>query len=181
MTKHIDKQQGKIKHEAPRSVNYRATQNKNNIGTHIGNNISLSDWTFSSTSYNETNCVQKIRLLSLNVCGLSSKPNCPEFMSLLHEQDIICIQECKLDDLDHMNILGYHLYTKNREPISRCRPGGIALIVKCISTMFADNPKRQQARTMVYHFKHFIPKPERRRFDLWCDLYSTKRFKVCQS
>ena len=31
--KHIDKEQGKTKHEAPRSVNYRATQNKNNIGT----------------------------------------------------------------------------------------------------------------------------------------------------
>ena len=30
--KHIDKEQGKTKHEAPRSVNYRATQNKNNIG-----------------------------------------------------------------------------------------------------------------------------------------------------
>ena len=31
--KQLDKEQGKIKHEAPRSVNYRATQNKNNIGT----------------------------------------------------------------------------------------------------------------------------------------------------
>ena len=31
--KHIDKEQGKIKHEAPRSVNYKAAQNKNNIGT----------------------------------------------------------------------------------------------------------------------------------------------------
>ena len=31
--KHIDKEQGKTKHEAPRSVNYRATKNKNNIGT----------------------------------------------------------------------------------------------------------------------------------------------------
>ena len=33
--KHIDTEQGKTKHEAPRSVNcvnYRATQNKNNIG-----------------------------------------------------------------------------------------------------------------------------------------------------
>ena len=29
--KHIDKEQGKTKHEAPRSVNYRATQNKNTI------------------------------------------------------------------------------------------------------------------------------------------------------
>ena len=31
--KHIDKEQGKTKHKAPCSVNYRATQNKNNIGT----------------------------------------------------------------------------------------------------------------------------------------------------
>ena len=31
--KQIDKEQDKTKHEAPRSVNYRATQNKNNIGT----------------------------------------------------------------------------------------------------------------------------------------------------
>ena len=31
--KHKDKEQSKAKHEAPRSVNYRATQNKNNIGT----------------------------------------------------------------------------------------------------------------------------------------------------
>ena len=31
--KHIDKEQGKTKHKAPRSVNYRAAQNKNNSGT----------------------------------------------------------------------------------------------------------------------------------------------------
>ena len=31
--KHIDKEQGKTKHEAPRCVNYRDTQNKNNIET----------------------------------------------------------------------------------------------------------------------------------------------------
>ena len=31
--KRTDKEQGKTKHEAPRSLNYRATQNKDNIGT----------------------------------------------------------------------------------------------------------------------------------------------------
>ena len=31
--KHIDNEQDKTQHEAPRSVNYRATQNKNKIGT----------------------------------------------------------------------------------------------------------------------------------------------------
>ena len=31
--KQVDKEQGNAKHEALRSLNYRATQNKNNIGT----------------------------------------------------------------------------------------------------------------------------------------------------
>ena len=31
--KHIDKEQSKTKHEVPRSVKYRATQDKKNIGT----------------------------------------------------------------------------------------------------------------------------------------------------
>ena len=33
LKKHIDKERGKTKYEVPRSVNYRAIQNKNNIGT----------------------------------------------------------------------------------------------------------------------------------------------------
>ena len=33
LKKHIDKEQGKTKHEVPRGLNYRATQNKNNIET----------------------------------------------------------------------------------------------------------------------------------------------------
>ena len=31
--KHEDKEQGKTKHEAPRSINHKATQNKNITGT----------------------------------------------------------------------------------------------------------------------------------------------------
>ena len=31
--KHEDKEQGKTKHEAPGSINHKATQNKNNTGT----------------------------------------------------------------------------------------------------------------------------------------------------
>ena len=33
MKKHEDKEQGKTKHEAPRNINHKATQNKNNTGT----------------------------------------------------------------------------------------------------------------------------------------------------
>ena len=32
-TKHEDKEQGKSRHEAPRSVNHKATRNKNNTET----------------------------------------------------------------------------------------------------------------------------------------------------
>ena len=31
--KQVEKERGKTKHKAPRSVNYTSTQNKNNIGT----------------------------------------------------------------------------------------------------------------------------------------------------
>ena len=39
---HIDKEQGKTKHEAPCSVNYRATQNKNTKFFH--SSVNVSDW-----------------------------------------------------------------------------------------------------------------------------------------
>ena len=41
--KHVDKEHGKTKHEAPRSVNYRASQNKNNIGTSLSTALFLQD------------------------------------------------------------------------------------------------------------------------------------------
>ena len=68
--------------------------------------------------------------MSLNVCGLVSKLNCPEFLSFIKQYDIICIQESKLDDVDTVSIAGYQIFTNNRRAISRYRSGGITLIVK---------------------------------------------------
>ena len=48
--KHTDKEQGKTKHEAPCSVNYRATQNKNNIGT-----TALEAYLFDMKFYGQIN------------------------------------------------------------------------------------------------------------------------------
>ena len=49
--KHIDNEQGKTKHEAPRSVNYRATQNKNNIGTAaLERSVIYTTWGFNRLS-----------------------------------------------------------------------------------------------------------------------------------
>ena len=68
--------------------------------------------------------------MSLNVCGLKSKLNCPEFISLINQYDIIGVQESKLDDVDSIAINGYSIYTKNRKIVARYRSGGIVLIVK---------------------------------------------------
>ena len=51
-TKHIDKEQGKTKHEAPLSVNYRATQNENNIGTTaLERSVVYTTWAFPCTNF----------------------------------------------------------------------------------------------------------------------------------
>ena len=50
-TKHIDKEQGKTKREAPLSVNYRATQNENNIGTTaLERSVVYTTWGFKGLS-----------------------------------------------------------------------------------------------------------------------------------
>ena len=68
--------------------------------------------------------------MSLNVCGLKSKLNCLEFISLINQYDIIGLQESKLDDVDSIAINSYSIYTKNHKIVVRYRSGGIALIVK---------------------------------------------------
>ena len=55
---------------------------------------------------------------------------CPEFISLIENHDIICVQESKLDDVDCVQINGFTVYTNNRKKITRYRSGGIALIIR---------------------------------------------------
>ena len=71
-----------------------------------------------------------VNILSINVCGIKSKLNCPEFVSLIKNDDIICVQESKLDDIDSVNIDGYEVYSLNRKSLSRYRSGGITLIYR---------------------------------------------------
>lgn len=73
---------------------------------------------------------KQMKLLSINVCGLKSKLNIPEFNELIHQYDLIGLQETKLDDIDSVNISGYKIFCNNRQKISRYRSGGTALLVK---------------------------------------------------
>jgi len=64
------------------------------------------------------------------VCGIISKIRCPEFLTWVHNYDIICLQETKTDDSDNIRIPGYDVHVFSREKLSRYRSGGIALLVK---------------------------------------------------
>ena len=72
----------------------------------------------------------QLKLLSLNVCGLTARLRCPEFNELLQSYDIIALQESKTDDTDNIVLPGYVYVSNNRAKLSRYRSGGIVLLVK---------------------------------------------------
>ena len=89
---------------------------------------------FSCSSANNSNFSHsgkpELKLLSLNVCGLASKSQIPEFVELINRYDIIGIQESKTDDCDDINIPRYSIVYNNRRKLSRTKSGGIALLIK---------------------------------------------------
>ena len=92
-------------------------------------NVNISNQRNTQTNY-QTKTYYNLRIISINVCGLKSKVTCPEFISLIENHDIICVQESKLDDVDCVQINGFTVYTNNRKKITRYRSGGIALIIR---------------------------------------------------
>ena len=56
--------------------------------------------------------------MSLNVCGIVSKLNCPEFISLIQTYDSIGVQETETDKYDTLNFPGYKVFLKtSRVPL----------------------------------------------------------------
>ena len=51
----------------------------------------------------------KLKILSLNVCGLVSKLHNPDFVEFLSLYDIICLTETKIDKIDDVVFEGYEL------------------------------------------------------------------------
>ena len=94
-----------------------ATANSENDGTSdVPNNAGVS----------ATCC---LKIVSLNVCGLMSKMKYPEFCEMLVSNDIICLTETKMVDLDSFDFDGFTCFMKNRS-IYKTKSGGIALLVR---------------------------------------------------
>ncbi len=72
----------------------------------------------------------------LNVCGLSSKLDCEEFIDKICEYDIISFCETKTDDIDKERLeevfhgLGYIIYLQNRHNFTHWRSGGVMIAIK---------------------------------------------------
>jgi hypothetical protein len=69
--------------------------------------------------------------VSVNVCGLTSKLKFPDFIDFIQKNDIVCINESKLDEFDvpNINIDGYQFWSKHRQKCTR-RSGGVGVFVK---------------------------------------------------
>ena len=68
--------------------------------------------------------------LNVNVCGLKSKLNIPEFNELIQSFDVITCTETKLDDLDVINVSQYVCVTKNRRQKVIRKSGGIDVLIR---------------------------------------------------
>lgn len=53
-----------------------------------------------------------LNILTLNVCGLRSKVNCPEFVEMLQRYSIVGFQETKLDNTDHIALNNFDVLLK---------------------------------------------------------------------
>jgi len=77
-----------------------------------------------------TNQIQEsIKIGTLNVCGLKSRVNCPEFVNLIEQYSIFCVAETKLDKYDEINIPNYTFFSKPRAEKFKRKSGGIGFFV----------------------------------------------------
>jgi len=67
---------------------------------------------------------------SLNVCGLKTKSNYPEFQELISNYDILCTQETKLDKFDKIDIPNYTFLSKPRLENYKRKSGGLGYFIK---------------------------------------------------
>ena len=72
----------------------------------------------------------ELKIASLNVCGLKTRINYPDFIILLEKYDIVCIQESKLDIFDIIDVPEFTFFSKPRKEKYLRKSGGLAYFIK---------------------------------------------------
>ena len=68
-----------------------------------------------------------LNVLSLNVCGVMSRLQYPDFINFAQKYDILCFTETKTDHLDLPKLDNYVFEMKNRKHVRKRKSGGIIL------------------------------------------------------
>ena len=71
-----------------------------------------------------------MKILTLNVCGLSRRCKYPEFLEFIQTFDVLCLVETKTDDVDQIDLPEFEIHMKNRFTYRKVRSGGIVLAFK---------------------------------------------------
>ena len=82
------------------------------------------------TDNNLKNVTHKLVFGCLNVCGLKSRLNFPEFIETLACYDVLCVTETKLDETDVISIPGYNFMSQHRKQKYLRKSVGIGIIYK---------------------------------------------------
>ena len=72
----------------------------------------------------------ELKIGSLNVCGLKSRVQYPEFVELLNQYDVLCVSETKLDNADVISVQGYTFYSQPRKQKYIRKSGGLGFFVR---------------------------------------------------
>ena len=72
-----------------------------------------------------------LKFASLNVCGLKTRLQYPDFIDYFKHFDIVCSEETKIDDMDIISFPGFKLISQPRkEPLYLRKSGGLAIFIK---------------------------------------------------
>ena len=93
--------------------------------THIRNTDQSPYISQKTLSLNKT-----IQFATLNVCGLKTRSNYPDFIEYCNNYDFLCFTETKIDETDVISIPGFISVSQSRRQKFVRRSGGISVYVK---------------------------------------------------
>ena len=79
---------------------------------------------------NKRLCQNTLKIGSLNVCGLKTRLEYPDFFNYFTYFDLVCYQETKLDTLDIVSIPGSTVISQPRKARQFRKSGGLAIFIK---------------------------------------------------